>query len=73
MSVPMNLPYDEREVRFAYSSTDSNPDYAGFAAFGASEDGSVWTLKKYTYDANRQCTKIEIRFKKDWTNRANHF
>ena len=73
MQVPLNLPYDERYVQFAYGSTDGNPDYAGFASSGAGDGDSVWTIKKYTYDANRQCTKIETVYKKDWTNRTSHF
>lgn len=73
MALPLNLPYDEKYVQFAYSSTDGNPDYAGFANPGSADGDSVWTIKKYTYDGSRQCTKIQIVFKKDWTNRASHF
>lgn len=74
MAFPMNLLYDERYTQFDYSSrTDGNPIYAGYSAPGTLDTESRWTLKKFTYDANDQCTKIEIVFKKDWTNRANHF
>lgn len=71
---PRNLPYDEMYVQFDYvARTDGNPIYAGFSVPGASDDANVWTLKKYTYDASNQCTKIQMASKANWTNRTTFF
>ena len=71
---PLNLAYDEKYVQFDYASrTDGNPIYAGYAPPGTADGDSRWTIKKFTYDVNNQCTKIEIVFKKDWTTRTSHF
>jgi hypothetical protein len=64
VEIPSNMAF-----RAAYSSTDGLPDYVGYAPRGLAEGSDGWLLKKYTYDANRQCTKIEIAYG-DWTNRA---
>ena len=72
--LPLNLAYDEMYTQFDYEArVDQNPIYAGYSTPGTSDDDQRWTIKKFTYDANAQCTKIDVRFKKDWTNRANHF
>ena len=49
--------------------TDGLPLYTGHAAKGLSEGSNGWLLKEYTYDANRQCTKILVAYG-DWTNRS---
>lgn len=74
MGLPLNLLFDEQYVQFDYEArTDGNPIYAGFTRNGVGDGESRWTIKKFTYDVNNQCTKIDIRFKKDWTLRANYF
>lgn len=71
MPIPLNLAYDERYVQFDYvARIDGNPVYAAFSSPGTLDGDNRWTLKKYTYDVNNQCTKIEIAFKANWTNRA---
>lgn len=49
--------------------TDGLPLYTGYGAKGLAEGTDGWLLKKFTYDANRQCTKIQVAYG-DWTNRA---
>jgi hypothetical protein len=67
----MNLLFDERYVQFDYvARTDGNPVYAGYSAQGVGDDDERWTLKKFTYDANNQCTKIQIAYKKAWSART---
>lgn len=74
MSIPLNLAYDERYVQFDYEArTDGNPIYHGMSAPGVGDDEERWTIKKYTYDANAQCTKIQVVFKKAWSLRTTSF
>ena len=58
-----------QQMRAAYSSTDGLPDYTGNAPKGLAEGTNGWLLKQFTYDANRQCTKILIAYG-NWTARA---
>jgi hypothetical protein len=58
-----------QQMRAAYSSTDGLPDYTGNAPKGLADSAQGWLLKKFTYDANRQCTLIQIAYD-SWTNRA---
>jgi len=58
-----------QQMRAAYSSTDGLPDYTGNAPKGLADSTTGWLLKKFTYDANRQCTLIQIAYD-SWTNRA---
>jgi len=61
--IPSNL-----QFRADYSaSTDGLPDYTGYAPMGLAEGTDGWLLKKYTYDVNRQCTKIQICVTSNWT------
>jgi hypothetical protein len=62
--IPSNL-----QMRAAYSSTDGQPDYVGFAPRGLAEGTNGWLLQKFAYDASRQCTSRTIAYG-DWTNRA---
>ena len=64
VDIPSNMGF-----RADYSSTDGQPDYIGYAPRGLAEGTNGWLLKKCTYDASRQCTKIEIAYG-NWTNRA---
>lgn len=48
------------------SSTDGLPDYTGAAPKGLAEGTDGWLLKAFTYDSNRQCTKILIAYG-NWT------
>lgn len=71
---PLNLPFDEMYVQFDYlARTDGNPTYAGYSVPGTGDDETRWTIKKFTYDASAQCTKIEIVFKKAWSARTTSF
>ena len=63
--IPSNL-----QFRAAYTSTDGLPDYCGYAPMGLAEGTNGWLLKKYTYDANRQCTTIQVCTSSNWTARA---
>jgi hypothetical protein len=58
-----------QQMRAAYSSTDGLPDYTGNAPKGLASSSTGWLLKKFTYDANRQCTLIQIAYD-SWDNRA---
>ena len=58
-----------QQMRAAYSSTDGLPDYTGNAPKGLGTATTGWLLKKFTYDANRQCTLIQIAYD-SWDNRA---
>lgn len=49
--------------------TDGLPKYTGSACKGLAEGTNGWVLKEFTYDANRQCTKILIAYG-DWTSRS---
>lgn len=74
MALPLNLPYDEKYVQFDYlARTDGNPVYAGYSVPGAADNASAWTIKKFTYDENNQCTKIEVVFKSRWDLRTSLF
>lgn len=64
VEIPSNL-----QFRAAYSGTDGLPDYTGYAPRGLAEGTDGWMLKKFTYDANRQCTTIQIAYS-NWTARA---
>lgn len=64
MDIPSN-----QQMRAAYSSTDGNPDYVGYAARGLAEGTSGWIIHKFSYDANRQCTLRQTAYG-NWTNRA---
>ena len=64
VEVPSNL-----QFRAAYSATDGLPDYTGYAPRGLAEGTDGWMLKKFTYDASRQCTTIQIAYS-NWTARA---
>ncbi len=64
VEIPSNM-----QFRASYLSTDGLPEYCGFAAKGLAEGTTGWLLKKYTYDASRQCTQILIAYG-DWTARA---
>lgn len=71
MGFPLDLPYDEKYVQFDYEArTDGNPIYAGYSAPGVADSDLRWTIKKFTYDGNSQCTKIQIITKASWTLRA---
>lgn len=63
--IPNNL-----QFRAEYTSTDGLPDYVGYAPMGLGEGVNGWILKKYTYDANRQCTVIQVCTSSNWTARA---
>lgn len=63
--IPSNL-----QFRADYgTSTDGLPNYTGYSARGVGEGTTGWLLKSYTYDSNRQCTKILVAYG-DWTNRS---
>jgi hypothetical protein len=49
--------------------TDGLPKYTGAAPKGLAEGTDGWLLKEFTYDANRQCTKILIAYG-NWTARS---
>jgi hypothetical protein len=51
------------------TSTDGLPDYMGYGPRGLATSDSGWLLKKFTYDANRQCTTIQIAYDA-WDNHA---
>ena len=54
--------------RFEYDVNDRCV-YSGSATRGLSEGTDGWLLQKFTYDANGNCTKIEIGYG-NWTGRA---
>ena len=65
VEVPSNM-----QFRADYDGqTDGLPKYTGYAAKGLGEGTTGWLLKEFTYDANRQCTKILIAYG-TWTARA---
>jgi len=49
--------------------TDGLPAYTGYAPMGLAEGTNGWLLKKFTYDASRQCTKIQVCTSSNWTAR----
>jgi len=49
--------------------TDGLPLYTGYAPMGLAEGTDGWLLKKFTYDASRQCTSIQIQYS-NWTARG---
>lgn len=66
VEVPSNM-----QFRGDYgSSTDGLPDYIGYSAMGLGEGSNYWLLKKFTYDTNRQCTKIQCCTNSNWTART---
>ena len=62
--IPSNM-----QMRAQYGSTDGLPDYLGNAPRGLSASAQGWLLKKFTYDANRQCTLIQVAYD-SWDNRT---
>ena len=55
--IPSNM-----QFRAIYGSIDGLPDYIGYAPRGLAVGTTGWLLKKFTYDANRQCTLIQIAY-----------
>ena len=58
-----------QQLRAEYVLTDGLPSYTGNAPKGLATSDTHWLLKKFTYDANRQCTLIQIAYD-SWDNRA---
>ena len=63
--IPSNMQFRADYV----AATDGLPTYVGYAPMGLAEGTDGWLCKKFTYDANRQCTSIQIQYT-NWSARA---
>lgn len=74
MKFPIQTAWNEHEMRVdANGRSDLQPVYQGFATPGTSVSDNGWTLYFFEYGAGGDIQRRSIVFKKDWTNRANHF